>query len=530
MHSSTRPRPTLLGYQVVGVILDAAGRLALPAAFLGLSRGAWEPALLASTVACLASAARSLVGARAVERGLSEAWLAAVNAVRGRSAESLPRGREDEQSVALLLHAISDRAIFRAVTVPQTGGLALAFVGILVASFLVVGAFTSLAGGALLLALSGLGIALGRGLRQSQDRAWKAFGALSLDMRVLLEGALELRAAGREGAVAGRVLASARSVAHHQARATSAGLRMGLLPASLALVAIAAPLRAGVHRVQNALAGERLFEASIIGASALAVAVAAGRTWGLWATSAPLRERYDGLVKKSGPLRAMPSRKLPRALSEATIVFEGFGHDWSGNGVMTPKALDLELRPSSGTALCGANGAGKTTALLALLGAIRPSRGEVTIDGVSTYDMDGASFAGEIGYVPQDPFLLSGETLAWHCRLYEDVSDAAIDTALRAAGLHQVLEARSRSRGIPVRELPAGELSGGERRKLALARALQTRRSLYVLDEPEAGLDAVARGALRDLLAELATRSRVLVVAHDETIVPRSFVIVAMAR
>jgi ABC-type multidrug transport system ATPase subunit len=132
--------------------------------------------------------------------------------------------------------------------------------------------------------------------------------------------------------------------------------------------------------------------------------------------------------------------------------------------------------------------------------------------------------------VPSQSGRSPGESLAWHCRLHatEPPADTEIDASLDRVGLSAALASRARARGVAVRELPAGELSGGERRRLALARALARPRELYVLDEPEAGLDADARRQLVETLGDLASRARVVLVAHDRDAIPPGFRVVDM--
>src|SRR5262249_14596315 len=135
-------------------------------------------------------------------------------------------------------------------------------------------------------------------------------------------------------------------------------------------------------------------------------------------------------------------------------------------------------------------------------------------------------------YVPQGAYTAPGEPIAWHLRLLagRDVTDAQIDHALARAGLLPALEAHVEGTKIAPRDVLAGELSGGERQKMHLARVFLNDPELILLDEPEAGLSSVARAELRRLLEELALERRVLVVAHDDAIVPASFLKVRCSR
>lgn len=514
----------MLPLQIVMAMADVTGRVALPAALLGLSRGATDPALAAALVATGASMVRSFASSRAARHSLIATWGRAVEATRARPFAGMPRRREDEDSVAALLEGIHAHTI-SSLIVPQVVGLALALAVVAVASFVLLGVATTLAGATLLGVLAGLVALLGRGLRRAQSDAWTDLGHLAREMRVLVEGAIELRATGREAGIGERVVRYARDMAGHEARAAAARARLAVLPASLALVAVAAPLRAGIARVHEALGGGRLFETTIVGGTAVVLAVAAARLWEQWNSTDAARAHYRAYTSASS---VAPDAKDPPptgSLAEVPLRFEGVGHDYEGSGRSTPEPFDLDWPPRSGLAIVGPNGCGKTTVLLALLGVLTPSRGRIVVGGVAADRIDRRALGGRVAYVPQDPLLVPGESIAWHVRLHEDdpPADDAIDAALTRTGLMQTLASRARARGLAVRDLPASELSGGERRRVSLARALARERELYVLDEPEAGLDVEARQQLREILEELTGRARVVVVAHDPATIPGAF-------
>lgn len=516
--------------QVGLAVVDAAARLALPIAVLGLARGDGDAALAASIVACACAAARGSLAARAIERALVAAWVDAADAACGRSVQSLPRRREEDGSVAVLLDGLHEQASFEAQLVPHVVGLGIAGAATAVLSVVVLGPVTTTAGALLLVVLGLVGLVLGRGLRAAQREVWDGFGRSARELRLLVEGALELRATGRERDVADRAVAIGRAIASAQARASAASARVALLPAALAVLAVAGPTRAGVDFVVRALGGPRLFEASILGAAAISVALAAARVAEELVSTQPRRARFRAFVQAGARRRDAAAVPPPTAsLADVPIVFSGFGHAWSADGALTPDRLDRALPPRAGVALVGPNGSGKTTAALALLGVVAPTAGSITIDGAPAHQVDRRALGARIGYVPQDPLVVPGESIAWHCRLHEDeVADADVDRALDRVGLLATLTSRARARGLAPRDVPAGELSGGERRRLALARAILRPRELYVLDEPEAALDAAARADLVELLGGLVTSARVLLIAHDSTAIPPGFTIVSL--
>ncbi len=179
-------------------------------------------------------------------------------------------------------------------------------------------------------------------------------------------------------------------------------------------------------------------------------------------------------------------------------------------GAPAVDGLDLRLRAGECVALLGANGAGKSTILRAALGALPPQAGSVTVDGVSTHRLSRPMAARLFSWLPQE------RPLAFPIRVGELVklgrfahppgaeTDQAVAEALARTGLD----------GFRARRLDS--LSGGERARAHLARALATRAPVLLVDEPNAALDpgfAWELGAI--LQAEAARGTLVLAALHD---------------
>jgi len=157
------------------------------------------------------------------------------------------------------------------------------------------------------------------------------------------------------------------------------------------------------------------------------------------------------------------------------------------------------------TAVLGRNGAGKTTLLRILVSLLQPSRGHVTIDGHDTV-RDSNWVRRHIGYLPQDflpfPELTTVEFLEYIGGLAGSVRRAEIDDVIVRTNLERFARTRT------------ARLSGGTRRRLGVAQALLGHPQLLVVDEPTTGLDPEERVRIRQLLADLATRSTVLLSTH----------------
>lgn len=169
-------------------------------------------------------------------------------------------------------------------------------------------------------------------------------------------------------------------------------------------------------------------------------------------------------------------------------------------------ALTLEVAPGETVALVGPSGAGKTTVLRAIAGAVRPTSGRITLGDVTLTDTErGVNLPPEdrrVGYVFQEYALFPHMTVRQNVAF---AGRARVDDLLRRFGIAHLADARP------------GRLSGGERQRVGLARAISRDPAVLLLDEPLSALDAHTRdrvrGELRDLLLEL--RLPALLVTHD---------------
>ncbi|MBU3689404.1 MAG: ABC transporter ATP-binding protein [Acidimicrobiales bacterium mtb01] len=177
--------------------------------------------------------------------------------------------------------------------------------------------------------------------------------------------------------------------------------------------------------------------------------------------------------------------------------------------------IDLVIERGQVVGVVGPSGAGKTTLVQILLGLLEPAGGSHRVDGVPRSDIDASSWSRLVTYVPQDTRLLDG-TIADNVRFMRtDVSDADIVRALTAAGLH--LDPERFPLGV-MTDLGAAarQFSGGQRQRLAIARALASEPSLLILDEPTSSLDAESEAAITETLNRLRGDVSVVVVTHRE--------------
>ena len=185
------------------------------------------------------------------------------------------------------------------------------------------------------------------------------------------------------------------------------------------------------------------------------------------------------------------------------------------------KGIDLEVAKGEAVAIIGPSGSGKST-LLYILGALdRPTSGTVTLGGEDPFTLDGTALAAyrnrRIGFVFQDHALLPQCSLLENVLLPTLVGAPDADAPARARGLLDRVGLGSRLDHRPA------QLSGGEKQRAAIARALIRQPQLLLCDEPTGNLDADSADAVASLLFELhaAQQTVLVVVTHSETLAAR---------
>ena len=172
----------------------------------------------------------------------------------------------------------------------------------------------------------------------------------------------------------------------------------------------------------------------------------------------------------------------------------------------------VSVRRGEAVGLLGPNGAGKTTTFYMIVGLVRPDSGRILLDGVDITDLPMYRRARlGIGYLPQEASIFRGLNVAQNVMAVLEVVEP--DRGRR----EQMLDTLLAEFGIShLRRTPALALSGGERRRLEIARALAGQPSYILLDEPLAGIDPIAVGEIRDLVSHLKDRGiGVLITDHN---------------
>jgi lipopolysaccharide export system ATP-binding protein len=174
--------------------------------------------------------------------------------------------------------------------------------------------------------------------------------------------------------------------------------------------------------------------------------------------------------------------------------------------------VSITLRRGEAVGLLGPNGAGKTTTFYMIVGLVRPDTGAITLDGadITRLPMYRRARLG-VGYLPQEASVFRGLNVEQNVMAALEVVEPDRDRR------DQMLDELLAEFGIShLRRTPALALSGGERRRVEIARALATQPAYILLDEPLAGIDPIAVGEIRDLVSHLKDRGiGVLITDHN---------------
>jgi ABC-type multidrug transport system fused ATPase/permease subunit len=349
-------------------------------------------------------------------------------------------------------------------------------------------------------------LALGRASVAVQRRVWDASQNVLDQVAFAVEGRLELVARGAEDSAMQSVDRSIETYRKTAKRGAWASAMLGRAPlaAGLAAVVLAVVLDASNR---EAVASAVLKQALVLTACLpilLGVVMRANDVVRLSAMVTPVLDvlaapRRAELTRKGSPPPALPAAVAVRNLAFA------YGDD------SAPTLRDLTFDWPVGGALVveGPNGSGKSTLLRILLGLRSPHEGSVSIGGSVLTDVDLPLLRRKIAYLPQRPYLGEHYTTVRSALLV--VSDGASDGALRSALSRVGLGSATRTGDVL--DALVGELSAGQRQRLALGRVLLQDASIYLLDEPDANLDRAGIALVAEIVRGLVQGGRMVAIA-----------------
>lgn len=174
--------------------------------------------------------------------------------------------------------------------------------------------------------------------------------------------------------------------------------------------------------------------------------------------------------------------------------------------------IDATIKPNQQVAIVGKSGSGKTTLLNLIAGLVKPSGGNIRVNGRDRSDYKEQEWFGQIGYITQHPYLFSG-TIAENIALGINATKEEIELAAEKAGISDLIDSLRDGYDTEIGEGGRG-LSGGEKQRVTLARAFLKKPSIILFDEPTTGLDLITEKILQQSMKELAETATVVTVAH----------------
>ena len=367
--------------------------------------------------------------------------------------------------------------------------------------------------------------------RRARER-WQALALLSNHFLDVVRGLPTLRAFNRSDAQATRVA----EVSDEYRRTTMGTLRIAFLSGSI--LELAATLGIALVAV---VVGVRLAEGGIGFEPALTVLVLApelylplrnlAAQWHASADGAAVAERLLELVDTADDASALvrvPGAALPSPAA-VPIRFADVSLRYPSRDVDVLRGVELELAPGQLTAIVGPSGGGKSTLLSLLLRLAEPTGGRIFVGGSELAEVDPSAWRALTAFVPQHPMLFRG-TLADNIRLGDPSAELArVRRAAELAGADGFVSQLAEGYETIVGE-GARQLSTGQRRRVALARAFLRDAPLVLLDEPTADLDPASAALVADAIEQLRVGRTVVLVAHRLELAARADRIVALER
>lgn len=369
---------------------------------------------------------------------------------------------------------------------------------------------------------------IGQRAEQVNKRQWETLSRLSAHFLDVLQGLTVLKIFGRsieQIQVIGRMSA--------QFRDTTLGvLKIAFLSAlvlelistiSTALVAVTIGLKLLYFKMSFAeafflllLAPEFYLPLRQLGThfhAGMAGNAAAERIFAILAL--PKRQR------ETGDERLLPPQK------HVGIVFSNIHYAYDGGTRPALDDISFTIEPGKKIALVGASGSGKSTLANLLLGFMKPDKGSIFINGISLSEIKLEDWLKHVAFVPQAPHLFY-RSVADNIRLgREGATLTEVIAAAKHAGAHEFIISLPEGYDTLVGEGGHG-LSGGQCKRLAIARAFLTDAPFLLLDEATAGLDPQNEGIIEAALAELMVGRTVLIIAHRLTTVYKADCIVVL--
>ena len=373
-----------------------------------------------------------------------------------------------------------------------------------------------------ILLFSGIVSVLYFALHKRAHSLGKSVTTLNIDIN---EKISEVLTSYRESIVRGRRSYYVKNISEHQINLASAQAELSFMP-NISKYVIEASLVLGTLSI---CAFQFTSQDATRAVGTLLIFLAAGSR----IAPATLRIQQSALAFRNASGIASPTMELieslaetvatPTDVSEADFTHNNFEPSISISNVdvFYPKSnkpalsgISLEISPGETIAFVGPSGAGKTTLVDTLLGVIAPTRGTITISGMAPQEVT-RTFPGAIAYVPQD-VVISNRSFAENVAIGFDIGSVNMEMVAKAINIAQLSEL--------VQSLPLGmnsvvgergiKISGGQRQRLGIARALYTNPKLLVLDEATSALDGQTEADISHSIQQLRGKTTIILIAH----------------
>jgi len=331
-----------------------------------------------------------------------------------------------------------------------------------------------------------------------------------------LRNAEAIEALGMIGNLRRRWKERSNKVLETQSRASAKGGRWVTLSRWLRLTLQSAALGLGAYLVlENEMSSGMLIAGAILLGRAL---YPIDQLTGVWKQFIGAREQY---ARVNDWLRRIPVQpdRMSLPAPQGRLAAENVTVIPPGAQLPALRAISFEIEAGELVGVIGPSAAGKTTLARTLLGIWPAAQGKVRLDGADIYGWSRTELGPHLGYLPQDVELFDG-TIAENVARFGEPDSEKIVAAARLAGVHEMVLKFPQGYDTVIGSA-GGLLTGGQRQRIALARALYGDPKLIVLDEPNSSLDEAGDAALLAALLALKARgATVVVISHRTGVLP----------